>query len=84
MDVAIKFLLFPQDPRRPNQQLRRIVRRAIDTGAEEQPFNIVAPVKGNGHIGDFFRRQNSPFRVAARSIDTVGTVVDAVISHEDL
>ena len=84
VDVAVEFLFVPQDAGRPDEELRRIVRRTIDAGTEEQAFDVIAPVKGNGHVGNLFRRQDGPFRFPAGRVDTVGTVVDTAVGHEDL
>ena len=57
---------------------------ADDTGAQKKPFDIVSLIEVDGKLSHFFGRKSGTFDVIATSIDTVGTVINAVIGKKYL
>src|SRR5210317_1883720 len=82
MDVAIESLL-SQQLYGLDQPFHRVVRTLHNTGAQKQPFNVIAPVKISGQRHDFSRCKGRPGDIIAAATDTVGTIVNAEIGVKD-
>ena len=61
-----------------------VVRAAKHTRGEEQPLNIIAPVKFNGQFRQLPGRKGGSPCVVRAAIDTVFAVVHAAIGHQNL
>ena len=83
MNISVEMIYLPEQPCRTNQELCRRIRTAVYPGAQKQSFYIIAPVKLYRNVCDFLRSKDSPLRLAAAAVNTIGTVIDAIIRHED-
>ena len=62
--------------------LHRVVGIADDAGAEEESFDVIAPVKIERELDHFFRREARARHIARNAIDAVKAVVDAVVREQ--
>ena len=65
------------------QPFHGVIRIAYNAGAEEKPFYIVAPVEFDGEVYQFAYRKCGTGNVIASSIDTIGTVIYAIIGQHN-
>ena len=60
-------------------QIHRVIGTDHDAGTQEKSLNIVAPVKFHRQTADLLWRKGGTDRVIAPTIDTVMTVIDALV-----
>ena len=84
MDVAVEAVGLPQKAQCADHQLGGVVRTAVDAGGEEEPLDIVSPVKLNGQVRQFLRSEGCSGRVVAAAVDAVFAVVDAAVGQQNL
>ena len=65
-------------------QLHRIRRIPVNGRTEEQPFYIVPTIKTHGQCTYLIRAECRPLCIIANSVDTINTVIAAVICQQDL
>ena len=84
VDVAVKAVLFPQQPEGLDHGLGGAVGAAPHGGGEEQPLNVVAPVKADGELRQFPGGEGGAGQVVGPAVDAVLAVVDAPVGHQYL
>ena len=84
MDVAVEAALLAQQPKGLDHQLGRVVRADQDAGTEKQAFDVVAPVKSQGQVGQLTGRERGPPDVVGAAVEAVGTVEPAVVGQQHL
>ena len=83
MDVALEIMLGAQLLRDECELLHGVVGGTDDAGRQEQPFDVVALVEGEGQIDYLVHREARPAHVRGDAVDAIGAVELAVIGQED-
>ncbi len=83
VDIAVEMVDFAEVFDCFYQPFHRVVGIADNTGTQEQPFNVVPPVKFDGKLNEFCNRECSPRDVIAPAIDAIGAIVYAIIGEHD-
>ena len=84
VDIAVEAVLLPEEGQGTDHQFRGVVRAAEDPGGEEQPLDIVPPVKLDGQVRQFLRGEGRPPGLVAPAVDTVLAVVYAAVGQQHL
>ena len=84
VDIAVEAVLLPQDPQGADHLFGGVVGIAQHAGGEEQPLNVVPPVKADGQLCQLPRRKRRAARVVAAPVDAVLAVVHAGIAQQHL
>ena len=84
VNIAAKSLLVTKDGERANHELGGMVGITQYARAEEQTFDVVASEKRNGEIRKFLGCKRRARHVVADTVDAIGAIVDARVTHEDL
>ena len=84
MDIAMKMIHCAQPQNCLIDQLHRIRRIPVNGRTEEQTFYIVSTIKTHGQCTYLVRAECRPLCIITDSVDTINTVIAAVISQQDL
>ena len=84
VDVPIEAVWPSQQLQHPAHPLHGVIGIAQNPGAEEQPFDIVAPVKLDGQPRQLLRGEGGAGHVVGAAVDAVLAVVDAAVGHQHL
>ena len=84
VDISVEPVFLPQQPETFDHLFGCVVRAAKHTRGEEQPLNIIAPVKFNGQFRQLPGRKGGSPCVVRAAIDTVFAVIHAAIGHQNL
>src|ERR1051325_7909186 len=83
MDVAAKQVLGSQPPGDGNDLLHGIIRTANDAGTEKQTFDVVAPVKIQRQLNNFFWSKPRARDIARDAVNAVKAIVDTIIREQN-
>jgi len=83
VNVSVEFVHKAKVFGYPDKPFHGIIGIADDSGAEEESFDIVASVEINGEVYNFGHGESCAGDVIALSVNTIGTIVDAVIGKQD-
>ena len=83
MNVAAKLVLDAQRARDRDHLLHGVVGIANDARAEEEAFDVIAPVKIERELNHFLRSETRALHVARRAVDAVKAIVDAVVREQN-
>ena len=83
MNVAVEPVLLTKQTHYLHQVFHGLVRGFPNGGAEKKTFYVIAQIKGDGQLRQFPGCKRGPGDVVGAAINTVSTIVNAVVGHED-
>ncbi|MOA00514.1 hypothetical protein D3C78_1198830 [compost metagenome] len=83
VDIAAKTMGNAQFTRHAHHLFHRVIGGADDAGGQEQPLDIVAPIKLQRQPNHFFWRKPRSLDIAGRAVDAIGAIIDAEIGQQN-
>ena len=84
VNIAVETMNRTQVFCHPHQTFHGVIGITYHTRAQEQSLDIVPAVKLHGQVHQFAHRQSGTRYVVADTVDTIGTIVYAVVGKHDL
>ena len=84
MDITVETVYQPQVFHDTDQTFHRIVRTTHHPRTQEETFYVIPPVKLDRQIDQLRYGKRRPRQIIAPAIDTVGTIIHAIIGQHDL